>query len=59
MSNDDILGDVVERLEWDERKQEDTPGKRFAAVDAADRAHGRGRGNRGGGARGLRLEQEH
>ena len=29
MSQDDILGDVVERLEWDERKQEETPYKRF------------------------------
>jgi len=29
VSQDDILGDVVERLEWDERKQEETPYKRF------------------------------
>ena len=29
MSPDDIMGDAVERLEWDERKEEDTPPKRW------------------------------
>lgn len=29
MSQDDLMGDVVERLEWDERKEEDTPVKKW------------------------------
>ncbi len=29
MSQEDMLGDVVERLEWDERKQEETPVKKW------------------------------
>jgi simple sugar transport system substrate-binding protein len=29
MSEQDLMGDAVERLEWDERKQEDTPVKRW------------------------------
>ena len=29
MSEMDIVGDAVERLEWDERKEDDTPFKRF------------------------------
>ena len=29
MSQEDMLGDAVERLEWDERKQEDTPVKKW------------------------------
>jgi simple sugar transport system substrate-binding protein len=29
VSQDDILGDVIERLEWDERKEEETPGKKW------------------------------
>jgi simple sugar transport system substrate-binding protein len=29
MSADDVMGDAVERLEWDERKDEDTPAKRM------------------------------
>jgi simple sugar transport system substrate-binding protein len=29
MSEHDVLGDAVERLEWDERKEEDTPYKRL------------------------------
>ena len=29
MSQDDILGDVVERLEWDERTAEETPAKKW------------------------------
>jgi simple sugar transport system substrate-binding protein len=29
MSPDDLMGDAVERLEWDERKEEDTPYKRW------------------------------
>ena len=29
MSPDDVMGDVVERFEWDERKEEDTPYKRW------------------------------
>ena len=29
MSQDDMLGDAVERLEWDERKQEETPVKQW------------------------------
>ena len=29
MSQDDILGDVIERLEWDERKAEETPAKNW------------------------------
>src|SRR2546423_1198331 len=29
MSETDILGDAVERLEWDERKEEETPFKRW------------------------------
>ena len=29
MSQEDILGDAVERLEWDERKQEETPPKKW------------------------------
>ena len=32
MSESDILGDAVERLEWDERKEEDTPVKRWRQV---------------------------
>jgi simple sugar transport system substrate-binding protein len=32
MSEHDILGDAVERLEWDERKQEDTPQKKWHQV---------------------------
>jgi simple sugar transport system substrate-binding protein len=30
MSKEDVVYDAVERLEWDERKQEDTPHKRLA-----------------------------
>ena len=26
---EDVMGDAVERLEWDERKEEDTPSKRW------------------------------
>src|SRR5258708_16390743 len=26
---EDVMGDAVERLEWDERKEEDNPGKRW------------------------------
>ncbi len=29
MSQDDILGDAIERLEWGERKEEDTPSKNW------------------------------
>jgi simple sugar transport system substrate-binding protein len=29
VSQDDILGDAIERLEWNERKQEETPGKKL------------------------------
>ena len=29
MSQDDILGDVIERLEWDERTAEETPAKKW------------------------------
>ena len=29
MSQEDIVGDAIERLEWGERKQEDTPGKNW------------------------------
>jgi simple sugar transport system substrate-binding protein len=29
VSQDDILGDVIERLEWDERKAEETPAKNW------------------------------
>ena len=29
MSQEDIVGDAIERLEWDERKQEETPGKKW------------------------------
>src|ERR1700733_5133593 len=29
---DDILGDAIERLEWDERKEEDTPAKKWHQV---------------------------
>jgi simple sugar transport system substrate-binding protein len=32
MSDEDLVGDVVERLEWDERKQPETPGKRMKQV---------------------------
>jgi simple sugar transport system substrate-binding protein len=32
MSDEDFMGDVVERLEWDERKEEDTPLKRIKQV---------------------------
>jgi simple sugar transport system substrate-binding protein len=32
MSDEDFMGDVVERLEWDERKEEDTPFKRVKQV---------------------------
>jgi simple sugar transport system substrate-binding protein len=32
MSESDILGDAIERLEWDERKEEDTPVKRWRQV---------------------------
>ena len=32
MSEHDILGDAVERLEWDERKQPDTPQKKWHQV---------------------------
>ena len=29
MSQEDIVGDAIERLEWDERKQEETPHKNW------------------------------
>jgi simple sugar transport system substrate-binding protein len=29
VSQEDIVGDAIERLEWDERKQEETPGKNW------------------------------
>jgi simple sugar transport system substrate-binding protein len=32
MSEHDILGDAIERLEWDERKQEETPVKKWHQV---------------------------
>jgi simple sugar transport system substrate-binding protein len=32
MSEHDVLGDAVERLEWDERKEEDTPIKKWHQV---------------------------
>lgn len=32
MSDEDFMGDVVERLEWDERKEEDDPFKRVKQV---------------------------
>jgi simple sugar transport system substrate-binding protein len=32
MSEHDILGDAIERLEWDERKKEETPGKKWHQV---------------------------
>jgi simple sugar transport system substrate-binding protein len=32
MTPDDIMGDAVERLEWDERKEEETPYKRWRQV---------------------------
>jgi simple sugar transport system substrate-binding protein len=32
MSEHDILGDAIERLEWDERKEEDTPAKKWHQV---------------------------
>ena len=32
MSEHDILGDAIERLEWDERKVEETPGKKWHQV---------------------------
>jgi simple sugar transport system substrate-binding protein len=32
MSEHDILGDAIERLEWDERKQEETPAKKWHQV---------------------------
>src|SRR5579875_365283 len=32
MSDEDFMGDIVERLEWDERKEEDTPFKRVKQV---------------------------
>jgi simple sugar transport system substrate-binding protein len=32
MAEHDILGDALERLEWDERKQDDTPVKRWQQV---------------------------
>jgi simple sugar transport system substrate-binding protein len=32
MSEQDILGDAIERLEWDERKQEETPAKKWHQV---------------------------
>jgi simple sugar transport system substrate-binding protein len=32
MSEPDIIGDAVERLEWDERKEDDTPVKRWRQV---------------------------
>jgi simple sugar transport system substrate-binding protein len=32
MSDSDILGDAIERLEWDERKEDDTPFKRWRQV---------------------------
>jgi simple sugar transport system substrate-binding protein len=32
MSDEDFMGDVVERLEWDERQEEDTPFKRVKQI---------------------------
>jgi simple sugar transport system substrate-binding protein len=32
MSDEDFMGDIVERLEWDERKQDETPFKRVKQV---------------------------
>ena len=32
MSDEDFMGDVVERLEWDERKEPDSPAKRMKQV---------------------------
>jgi simple sugar transport system substrate-binding protein len=32
MSEHDVVGDAIERLEWDERKEEDTPVKRWRQV---------------------------
>ena len=29
MSDEDVVGDAIERLEWDERKQEDSPSKKW------------------------------
>ncbi|MBV9803478.1 MAG: substrate-binding domain-containing protein [Solirubrobacterales bacterium] len=32
MSDEDLVGDAIERLEWDERKDEDTPYKRLRQI---------------------------
>ena len=32
MSPDDLMGDAVERLEWDERKEEETPQKKWRQI---------------------------
>ena len=37
MSELDILDDAVERLEWDERKEEDTPVKRWRQLTSCKR----------------------
>ena len=58
MSENDILGDAVERLEWDERKVDDSPMKKAGPAHAPHRPDRRCGRSRGGCARGVRrLEQ--
>ena len=52
----DILDDAVERLEWDERKEEDTPGQALAAADSPYRAERWCSWYRGDDPRGVRRQ---
>ena len=52
----DVMGDAVERLEWDERKEEENSSQEVAPDDAPYRADGRCRRDRGARARGVRNE---
>ncbi len=54
MSEHDVLGDAIERLEWDERGQEDTPAKKWHQVTRRTALTGGAAGHRRSGPGGLR-----
>ena len=58
MADEDSIHDAVERLEWDERKEDETPSQEVASDDAPHRAHRWSRRNRRAGPRGLWRQQQ-
>ena len=58
MSENDSLDDAVERLEWDERKVDESPMKKGGPAHAPHGADRRGGRCRGGRARGVRRVEQ-